>query len=201
MFDLGGVLIDWNPRHLYRPLFEGDETAMEEFLATVCTPEWNALLDRGLPFAEGVAALQRDYPQHTELIAAYHSRWPEMLGGLVEGTAGVLADLKARGVPVYALSNWSAETFPLAAEQFEVLSQFDGVILSGAERLTKPDPRIFQLLAERFGLTPATTLFIDDAPANVAAARALGFPAVLFESAGQLRAALDSLGLLPAASD
>jgi 2-haloacid dehalogenase len=195
VFDLGGVLIDWDPRYLYRKLLR-DETAVEEFLATVATPEWNAEQDRGRPFADAVAELAARHPAKAAAIAAYHDRWPEMLGGDIPGTVALLAELRAAGVPVYALSNWSAETFPLARERFPFLAWFDGLMISGEERVAKPDRRIFELLLDRFGLTPAATVFVDDADANVRAARAVGLDAVLFRDAAQLRRELAARGLL-----
>ena len=195
VFDLGGVLIDWDPRYLYRKLLD-DEAAVEEFLATVCTPEWNAEQDRGRPFAEGVAELVERHPVHAAAITAYHERWPEMLGGAVGGTVEVLAELRAAGVPVYALTNWSAETFGIARERFEFLEWFDGVLVSGEERMIKPDPAIFRLLLDRFGLDPGATFYVDDSPANVAAADRLGFDAVRFTSPAQLRRDLEARGLL-----
>ena len=197
VFDLGGVLIDWDPRYLYRKLL-ADEAAVEEFLATVCTPEWNAEQDRGRPFAEGVAELVERHPVHAAAITAYHERWPEMLGGAVGGTVEVLAELRAAGVPVYALTNWSAETFGIARERFEFLAWFDGLLVSGEERMIKPDPAIFRLLLDRFGLDPGATFYIDDSPANVAAADRLGFDAVRFTSPAQLRRDLEARGLLSA---
>jgi 2-haloacid dehalogenase len=186
VFDLGGVLIDWDPRYLYRKLLE-DEAAVEEFLATVCTPEWNLEQDRGRPFAEGVAELVERFPVHAAAITAYHERWTEMLGGEIGGTVGLLAELRANGVPLYALTNWSAETFGIARERYEFLSWFDGVLVSGEERLVKPDPAIFWLFLDRFGLDPEATFYIDDSPANVAAASQLGFDAVRFTDPAQLR--------------
>jgi 2-haloacid dehalogenase len=197
VFDLGGVLIDWDPRYLYRKLLD-DEAAVEAFLATVCTPEWNAEQDRGRPFAEGVAELVERHPVHTAAITAYHERWPEMLGGAVGGTVEVLAELRAAGVPVYAISYWAAETFGIARERFEFLEWFDGVLVSGEERMIKPDPAIFRLLLDRFGLDPGATFYIDDSPANVAAADRLGFDAVRFTSPAQLRRDLEARGLLSA---
>ena len=122
VFDLGGVLIDWDPRHLYRRIFRGDEAAMERFLAEVCTPEWNEEQDAGRSFAEGVALLQARHPEHRDRIAAFHLRWDEMLAGVIPGAAEILRDVKAAGNPVYALSNWSAETWPIAERRFEFLS-------------------------------------------------------------------------------
>jgi 2-haloacid dehalogenase len=186
VFDLGGVLIDWDPRYLYRKLL-ADEAAVEEFLATVCTPEWNAEQDRGRPFAEGVAELVERHPAHAAAIAAYAERWPEMLGGDIPGTVELLAELRAGGTPLYALTNWSAETFVIARERFAFLSWFDGVVVSGEERMIKPDPAFFRLLLDRFGLDPEATFYIDDNEANVAAARRLGLDAVRFTDPGQLR--------------
>ena len=195
VFDLGGVLIDWDPRYLYRKLL-ADEAAVEEFLATVCTPEWNAEQDRGRPFAEGVAELAGRHPEHAASIAAYHERWPEMVAGDVPGTVEVLADLRAAGVPLYALTNWSAETFAITRERFEFLDWFDGLLVSGEERMTKPDPAFFQLLLDRFGLDPGATVLVDDAEANVAAARELGIDAVRFTGPGQLRRELSARRIL-----
>jgi 2-haloacid dehalogenase len=195
VFDLGGVLIDWDPRYLYRKLL-ADEAAVEEFLATVCTPEWNAELDRGRPFAEGVAELVERHPEHAAAIAAYHERWPEMLAGDLPGSVAVLADLRAAGVPLYALTNWSAETFAITRERFEWLDWFDGLLVSGEERMTKPDPAFFQLLLDRFGLDPGATVFVDDSEANVAAARELGIDAVRFTGPDQLRRELSARRIL-----
>jgi 2-haloacid dehalogenase len=195
VFDLGGVLIDWDPRHLYRKLL-ADDAAVEEFLATVCTPEWNAELDRGRPFAEGVAELVERHPEHAANIAAYHERWPEMVSGDIPGTVEVLAELRAAGVPLYALTNWSAETFAITRGRFEFLEWFDGLLVSGEERVTKPDPAIFRLLVDRFGLDPAATVFVDDAEANVAAARRLGIDAIRFTGPEDLRRELVARRLL-----
>jgi 2-haloacid dehalogenase len=195
VFDLGGVLIDWDPRYLYRKLLD-DEAAVEEFLATVCTPEWNAEQDRGRPFAEGVAELVERHPVHAVAITAYHERWPEMLGGAVGGTVEVLAELRAAGVPVYALTNWSAETFGVARERFEFLEWFDGVLVSGEERMIKPDPAIFRLLLDRFGLDPGATFYVDDSEPNVEAAGRLGFDAVRFRTPARLRRDLEARRLL-----
>jgi 2-haloacid dehalogenase len=196
VFDLGGVLIDWDPRHLYRKLL-ADEAAVEEFLATVCTPEWNAELDRGRPFAEGVAELVERHPEHAAAIAAYHERWPEMVAGDIPGTVEVLAELRAAGVALYALTNWSAETFAITRGRFEFLEWFDGLLVSGEERVTKPHPAIFQLLLDRFGLDPTATVFVDDSEANVAAARRLGFDAIRFTGHEELRRELVARRLLP----
>jgi 2-haloacid dehalogenase len=188
VFDLGGVLIDWNPRHLYRKLFDGDDDAMERFLTEVCSPDWNMRQDAGRPFADGVAELVLRYPAHEPLIRAFHERWPETMGGAIEGTVGLLADLKAHGYPLFALSNWSAETFHYARDRFAFLGWFDGIVISGEARVMKPDPKIFEVLLGRAGRRADQCLFIDDSEANVAAAQRLGFDGVLFTTPVALRA-------------
>jgi 2-haloacid dehalogenase len=195
VFDLGGVLIDWDPRHLYRRLFD-DEAKMERFLAEVCSPEWNAGLDAGRPWMDEIERLAARHPEQRELIVAYRERWTEMVSGPLTETVDVLAELRRRRLGLYALSNWSAETFPLARQRFDFLSWFDGVVLSGEVGVCKPDRRIFQHLLERHALDPARTVFIDDIPANVAAAAELGFIALHFRGAGELRSELAELGLL-----
>jgi 2-haloacid dehalogenase len=194
-FDLGGVLIDWNPRHLYRKLFDGEEEAMERFLAEVCTPDWNARLDAGRPFAEAVAELVAAHPDQAELISAYQLRWAEMLGEAFDGTVAILRELRSAGLRTYALSNWSAETFPVTGARYPFLREMDGILISGDARVSKPDPAIFREFLARFGLTPAQTVFVDDWDRNVATATALGMIAVRFVGPIQLRSDLRRLGL------
>jgi 2-haloacid dehalogenase len=194
-FDLGGVLIDWNPRHLYRKLFGADETAMERFLAEVCTPAWNARLDAGRPFAEGVAELTAAHPDQADLIAAFQSRWPEMLGGAIEGTVAILRELRRAGLRTYALSNWSAETFVVTRPLYPFLEEMDGILISGEVRIGKPDPAIFREFLSRFGLAAESTAFIDDHEPNVAAAAALGMQAIRFVDPDRLRSDLRAMGL------
>ena len=197
VFDLGGVLIDWDPRYLYRTLFD-DEVAMEEFLATVTTQEWNRAQDAGRPWADAVEELATRHPEKRDLIEAYWRRWPETLGEAIEPTVALLDELRSTGIRLYALSNWSGETFPLARPRYPFLEWFDGIVISGDERLAKPDPRIFDVLLERYGLAAAETLFIDDHAPNVEAAAALGFAALQFVAATDIRAELERLGLLAA---
>jgi len=194
-FDLGGVMIDWDPRHLYRKLFDGDEAAMERFLAEVCTPEWNARLDAGRPFADGIAELVAAHPDQTDLIVAFQRRWPEMLGDAFGGTVAIMRELRAAGLRTYALSNWSAETFRMARGQFGFLDEMDGILISGELKIAKPDPAIFREFMRRFGLAPEATVYIDDWERNVAAAASLGMVAVRFVDATQLRRDLRDLGL------
>jgi 2-haloacid dehalogenase len=195
IFDLGGVLIDWDPRHLYRGLF-ADETAMEAFLSEVATQEWNAEQDAGRPWAEAVAELVERHPDQRDLIEAFHRRWPEMLAGPIEGTVALLAQLAGTGLRLYALSNWSAETFPIARRQYPFLDLFDGIVISGEVGVIKPDPRIFEHLVARYPIEPGAAVFIDDNPGNVEAAGRLGFVALQFVDARSLRHDLEELGLL-----
>jgi 2-haloacid dehalogenase len=201
VFDLGGVLIDWNPRYLYRSLFGGDDEQMEWFLANVTTPEWNSEQDRGRSWDEAVSTLVALHPDRADLIRAYHERWTEMLGGAHEDTVAVLERLRSTGVRLFALTNWSAETFVHAAERFSFLAWFEGVVVSGQERLAKPDPRIFQLLLDRYALDPARVVYIDDHAPNVEAATALGMDAIHFTDAQRLEAELQQRGLLAPASE
>ena len=196
VFDLGGVLIDWNPRYLYRTLFDGDEAAMEHFLTHVCSPEWNHRQDAGRSFADGCAELVREFPDARPLIEAWRERFDETLGGPIAGTVEILAALRDRGVPLYALSNWWAETFPIARARFDFLGWFDGIVISGEFGAAKPDPRIFAHLLETYGLRADATVFIDDVPANVAAAAAAGMQTILFTDPAALRASLRELDLL-----
>jgi 2-haloacid dehalogenase len=197
IFDLGGVLLDWNPRHLYRKLFGGDDAAMEHFLATVCTKEWNERQDAGRTFAEGTRELMPRHADKLELIEAWGRRFGEMIPGPIDGAVEVLAELRERRVPLYAITNWSAETFPPQRARFDFLSWFDGIVVSGCERVMKPDPRIFEILLDRYGLAAESAVFIDDVAANAAAAARLGIHGIHFRSPRQLRWELAAVGLLP----
>jgi 2-haloacid dehalogenase len=196
VFDIGGVLLNWNPRHLYRKLFPGDDEAMEQFLANVCTQEWNERQDAGRTFAEAHAELVAAHPGKSHLIEAFGKRFGEMIAGPIEGTVEILADLKRANVPRYALTNWSAETFPPARARYDFLSWFDGIVVSGEEGVIKPDARIFRILLERYRIAADDAVFIDDNPANAAAAGALGIHGIHFRSPELLRRELETLGLL-----
>ena len=193
VFDLGGVLLDWDPRYLYRKLF-ADEASMAAFLADVCTPAWNEKQDAGRSFDEAFAELAPRHPDKLHLITAWRERFSEMIPNALDGTAEILRELKSRGVPLYALSNWSAETFPGQRPRFPFLDWFDGIVLSGAEGCMKPDERIFRILLDRYRLAAAETVFIDANPKNALAASALGIHGIHFRSPGQLREELASLG-------
>lgn len=170
---------------------------MEEFLAKVCTQAWNEEQDRGRPFAEGVRLLCEAHPHLADEIRAYDRRWGEMLKGEIRESVRCLAELRRRAVPLFALTNWSAEKFPLARTRFSFLAWFEGVLVSGEVGLKKPDPQIFALAAERFSLAPGATLYVDDTAANVEAAAALGFRAHRYTDPADLRRALVRCGLLP----
>jgi 2-haloacid dehalogenase len=195
IFDLGNVLIGWDPRRLYRSLIE-DEAQMEWFLREVCNSAWNEQQDAGRPWAEATALLRAQFPEHAELIDAYHLRWKETLLGPIEGSVAVLAELKERGVRLLALTNWSQETFPVARQLYTFLQWFEGIVVSGEERLVKPDPRIYQRLLQRYSVDPAKALYIDDSARNVAAAEALGMHGWWFRDPEGLREHLVELGLL-----
>jgi 2-haloacid dehalogenase len=197
VFDLGGVLADWDPRYLYRGLFDGDEAAMEEFLTNVCTPEWNHAMDAGRPRDEAVAELIDDHPHHEALIRAWVERWQDMLGPEISGTAAVVAELHRAGVRLLALTNWSAETFPTARARFASFGYFEAIVVSGEHGLAKPDPRLFQLMLDRHQVDPLRAVYVDDRADNAAAAAALGLNALVFTDPETLRADFARLGLLP----
>lgn len=197
VFDLGGVLIDWNPRYLYRSLFEGDEPAMERFLAEVCTPDWNAQQDGGRSWREGIDELSARFPQHGELIEAYATRWEEMLAGPIQPSVEILADLRGTGVRLAAITNWSAETFPVARSRYEFLGWFETIVVSGEVGICKPDRRIYEHLLELTGFEPEKTVFIDDSAANVRAAADLGMTPLRFHDPDTLRSDLEALRILP----
>jgi 2-haloacid dehalogenase len=172
---------------------------MEYFLANICTPEWNLQQDVGRTFGEACAALKLEHPGNAELIDAWFGRFDEMMAGPIAGTVDLLAELRDREVPLYALSNWSAETFPFAKKRFEFLQWFHTIVLSAEVHLVKPDPRIFQCFCEKVALIPEQTIYIDDLPHNVEAARRIGMYAIRFRDPASLRQELVQLGLLRSA--
>ena len=194
VFDLGGVLIDWDPRYVYRDLFD-DDAAMEQFLATVTTPAWNARQDAGRSWAEGIETLIAEHPQHRAMIETYQDRWPDMLHGAFDANVALLGELRAAGVRLFALSDWSTETFPIARRRFPFLDWFEGIVLSAEVGATKPDRRMFDELRVRYGVEPAGTVFIDDRAPNVDAAAALGFTAIHYRDPATLRESLLRAGL------
>ena len=196
VFDLGGVLVDWDPRHLYRKLLRNDEAAMEHFLASVCTAEWNRAQDAGRSFAEGARLLKRQHPDKAELIDAYGARFDEMMAGPIVGSVEIVAELRDRGTLLYGLTNWSAETYPLALKRFEFLTWFRGILVSGEVGATKPDPRIYALMLARFAIDPQRAVYIDDNAANAEVARRFGIHSIHFTTPDALRGELVRLALL-----
>lgn len=195
VFDLGNVLIRWNPRNLYRQFFGDDTAAMETFLSEVCSPAWNEEQDRGRTWAEAVQEAISRHPSQETLIRAYDERWEETISGPIEETVDILRELKEKEIRLLALTNWSAEKFPVALNQFSFLQWFEGILVSGEEYLIKPDPAIFMLLASRYTLDPTRTVFIDDSMHNIDAASRLGFQALHFTDADKLRQDLLAIGL------
>lgn len=195
VFDIGNVLIRWDPHCLYRKLIP-DEAERVDFLTRICPGEWNLEMDRGKPFAQGVAERAALFPGKEALIRAYHERWVETLDGAIEGTVAILEELRALGIPCYAITNFNHETFDIAARHFPFLHWFDGIVVSGREGVLKPDRAIYDLLCTRHGLNAADCLFIDDSAANVEAARAAGMRAHHFSAPAELRAELKEAGLL-----
>jgi 2-haloacid dehalogenase len=197
VFDLGGVLVDWEPRSLLRQVMPGREAEMETILAEVLNHDWNLARDHGDSWADAMADLAVEHPQWADIFRAYDERWGETLVGSHEDSVAILRELRERGVPLYALSNWSAAKFPHAEERYEWLDWFDGVVVSGRVKLAKPDPAIFRYLLDTYGLRAADILFVDDHEPNIVAARALGIATHHFRGAPGLRADLVAHGLLP----
>ncbi len=200
VFDIGGVLVDWDPRYLFRTLID-DEQAMEHFLTRVCSPEWNHSLDLGRSWEDARTELVTRHPEHEGLIDQYWDRWLEMFSGPIHETVDILMDVKRRGYPVYGLTNWNDVKFEVALREFPFLNLFDGRIVSGEEKLAKPDPAIYKLLLEKFNLNPKETLFIDDRIENVQAARDLGIEAVQFISPKDLEDRMTGYGIFPELAD
>lgn len=195
VFDLGNVLLAWDPRHLFRKIFD-DEAEMEWFLANVCSHDWNLENDRGRSFAEAVTEAAARHPGYASQIAAYHRRWDETQPGAIGGTVAILEELQARGAALYALTNWNGDTFRRTRPRYPFLGHFRDIAVSGDEGLVKPDAAIYELLLRRNGLDADQSLFIDDSLKNVTAAEQVGMKGHHFTSPAALRAELRKLGLL-----
>ena len=193
IFDVGGVLLDWNPRYLFRSYFEGDTDAMERFLTEIDFSDWNFKQDQGRSFAEGVAELSARFPEYAGLIKAYDDCWEASISGPIQSTVDTLEPLKQRGHTLYGLTNSSAEKFHLVAHKYDFFKFFEYILVSGTVRLAKPDPRIFALLLERVGRPAGECVLIDDSIVNIEAARQLGFKTIHFVSARQMLAELAKL--------
>ena len=194
VFDLGGVLIDWNPRHLYRQLI-ADQDDLDDFLSRICTPEWHLAHDLGVDTEQSCRELAQVHPEYSDLIMAWAHRGEDMIAGVLDDTVAVLSELRSAGVRCLALSNMEPDTFIKRRRRFSFFGLLDGWVISGEEGVAKPDRAIFEILLSRYGLEPAATVFIDDNQANVAAAAKLGVVAIEFATAAQLRKDLRDLGL------
>jgi 2-haloacid dehalogenase len=197
VFDIGNVLLQWDPRNLYRKLFGGREEEMEWFLTNVCSPEWNLEQDRGRSFADAVTALIAQHPPTLHpMIRAYDERWHETLGGEIAGSVEIIGQLRRAGVPLYAITNWNQQKFHETRRRHAFFDAFSGIVVSGDERMLKPSPEIFHLLFDRYGLKAVDCLFVDDSLRNVEGARAVGMSAHHFTGPDALALALSELGLL-----
>jgi len=193
IFDLGGVLIDWNPLYVFESLIP-DQKKRDFFFNHICTHDWNIEQDAGRLISEATRTKIAEFPEWKEYIEAFYGRWEEMLGGPIHGTVKILKDLKAKNEHhILALTNWSAETFPVALERYKFLQLFEGILVSGEEKMKKPDAEIYDLMLSRYKLKAASTLFIDDNKANVIGARAVGMHAIQFVSSAKLKNDLDSI--------
>jgi 2-haloacid dehalogenase len=194
IFDFGGVLVDWNPRYMYRDEFE-ESSEMEHFLSQVCTEDWNLQQDKGRSLADGTRILQEKFPEHVEKIRLYYEQWGKMVNGCIPENVAVLLQLKEK-YKLYGLTNWSAETFPIVFERFSFFQLFDGIVISGEEKLTKPDKKIFELILDRYHLQAEKSLFIDDNMNNVKAAKEMGFATIHVQAKTDLKSELNALGLM-----
>ena len=195
VFDIGNVLIGWDPRVLYRKIF-ATEDEVAWFLGDVCTPDWNLEQDRGRSFADAIAEATARHPAYADAIAAYHHRWAETILGPIAGTVAILDELAAQGTPLYAITNWHQDKFRETRGRFSFLDRFRDIVVSGDERVVKPDPAIYRLLLDRNGLQASSCVFIDDSPKNVAGAEAVGMKAHHFTSPEALRGYLTGAGIL-----
>lgn len=195
IFDLGGVLVDWNPNYLFDKIFDNEERK-SYFFENICTPDWNEEQDAGRSLKEGTELLIKRFPDWETEIRAFYGRWHEMLGGSIQGTVEILRTLKTAGHHrLYALTNWSAETFPIAWSMYEFLHWFEGIVVSGVENTRKPHPEFYQILFERYAVVPERALFIDDNYRNVKSARELGLHCVHYQSPDQLAVALKNINI------
>lgn len=192
IFDFGGVLLDWNPRYLYKSYFNNDEE-MEHFLADICNGEWNIRQDAGRPFAEAVKELQAKFPEYAEAIQMYDDDWEKMLKCELPGSIDLLKELKSMGYGIYGLTNWSAEKIGYAFANYSFFSLFDGIVVSGVEKVVKPDRKIYEILLERYSLKPGECVFIDDNQDNVDMAKVLGINAIRFDNIGNVKEHLETI--------
>lgn len=194
VFDFGGVLIDWNPVYLYKNVFDSEEK-MNFFLENVCRYDWNILQDEGRPLADGTRILQQKFPEYTNEIALYYGRWVEMLGGTIDENVQLIKPLKEK-YTLYGLTNWSAETLPFAMERYDFFQDLKGIVVSGEEKIIKPDRRLYTILLDRYDLRAEESLFIDDNAANIETARTLGFQTMHFTNGVNLKEWMEEMNIL-----
>lgn len=191
IFDLGGVLVDWNPRYVFDPYFSNTQRC-NFFLENICNDEWRLATDCGKPFRQAVEERSAEYPEWATPISLFAEKWKSMLGPQISGMAELITDLKLKHYHVYGLTNWSDETFPYARFQYKIFDLLEGIVISGEERMVKPDPRIYTLLLDRYNLKAEESLFVDDSEKNVLGAENVGMKAILFSDAGKLRRDLNN---------
>jgi 2-haloacid dehalogenase len=196
IFDFGNVLIEWNPRYVYRKFFPNNPEAMENFFKEVDFMNWNSKQDRGRTFKEGVADLSAQFPHYARLIQAYQDNWKDSIGAAYTNTVEIAKQLKQKGYPLYGLSNWSAETFPYARQKYDFFSLFDDMVISGYVGHVKPEPEIYRIALEKIRRPPQECLFIDDSLPNINQANTMGFAIIHFQSSEQLKSDLRSIGIL-----
>ena len=188
IFDLGGVLVDWNPKYVYREVFDDDEEKVDWFLNTICTSNWNIEQDAGRTLQEATELLVSQHPEYEKWIRIYYDRWEDMLNGTIQETEDLLNKLKQDNIyKLYALTNWSGETFPIALQKFEFLQHFKGIVVSGDEKTRKPFEKIYLIILKRYQLNPKTCLFIDDNLENIVAAEKIGIQSIHFKNTQQLK--------------
>lgn len=193
VFDFGGVLVDWNPEYLFKDVFS-DRSELEHFLSNICTPDWNGRQDAGRSLSEASHTLQEQHPEYRDQIRLYYDEWTTMLGGPIEQNVALLKPLKIN-YRLFGLTNWSAETFPIAYDLYPLFREFEGIVISGKENLAKPDEKFYQVLLERYGLAAAECVFIDDSEQNIRAATVLGFHTVHLKDGMCLKQELTQLGI------
>ena len=194
IFDFGGVLVDWSPRYMYKDVFENN-SEMELFLTQICSEDWNLQQDKGRSLSEGTRVLQDKFPEHRTNIQLYYDQWEKMLKSDIPENVAILPQLKLK-YKLYGLTNWSAETFPVALKRFSFFKYFDGIVVSGEEKMVKPDEDIFYLILKRYNLRAGNCLFIDDNLNNINTAKRLGFSTIYLQEKTDLKTELSLLGIL-----
>jgi 2-haloacid dehalogenase len=196
IFDLGGVLIDWNPEHVYKEVFSGDQQKTDWFLNNICTSDWNVEQDAGRTLSEGTEILVNQFPEHEKLIRIFYDRWEDMIGGVITETEDILTKLKQQNkYKLYSLTNWSHETFHIPFERYDFFKHFEGIVVSGDEKTRKPFQKIYEIILERYHLTPQTCLFIDDNLDNIATAKKMGINSIHYKNTEQLLQDLSQFGI------